>query len=422
MRQRNLDVVIVGGRVAGASLAIHLARAGRKVVVVDRASFPSGTTSTHVIYPKTIANLDRLGVLDRILAHRPPPLYTAWYHQNRMFVAPHSMEEGRDWAICVRRVILDTHLLERAKEFGVEVQEKTVVTGIVGAGTEKDPVRGVTAIYQGKNIVLEAPLVVGADGANSTVARLVGAEKECVMPTRTMLYYAYWTNADSRNTQDFFFEPPWICAHFPADDGHHVITMNGPVETQREIKNLRTFYRDKISSIPLLWSRLKNANQVSDLHGSPRLEGFYRRPTGPGWLLTGDAVHFKHPASAQGIGDALEAAEALAPMILHGDWRTQYPEWLEGASREFYAFCEFLADIPTDEGMRRTIDVAIHDPSAARAIVDIWSRSIRPWEALSRVPAMLEAAGNSPEEVLAKYERGTMLGPEPNAQQFVSTS
>ena len=422
MRERNFDVVIVGGRVAGASLAIRLAQAGRKVAIVDRASFPSATTSTHVIYPKTIANLDRLGVLDRILAHRPPPLYTAWYHQNRMFVAPHSMEEGRDWAICVRRITLDNYLINRAKESGVAVQEQTVVTNLIGTGTEKDPVRGVKAIYQGQNIVLEAPLVVGADGVSSTVARLVGAQKERVMPTRTMLYYAYWTNVDTRNTQDFFFEPPWICAHFPADDGHHVITMNGPVEVQREIKNLRAFYLDRISSTPLLWNRLKNASQVSDVHGSPRLEGFYRKLTGPGWLLTGDAAHFKHPASAQGIGDALEAAEVLAPMIVHGDWRTQYPDWLQEASLELYAFCEFLADTPTDEGMRRTIDVAIHNPCAARAIVDIWSRSIRPWEALSKVPAMLEAAGTSPEEVLAKYERGVAVPRASKAQQFVHTT
>jgi menaquinone-9 beta-reductase len=167
---------------------------------------------------------------------------------------------------------------------------------------------------------------------------------------------------------------------------------------------------------------LKNASQVSDVYGSPRLEGFYRKLTGPGWLLTGDAAHFKHPASAQGIGDALDAAEALAPMILHGDWRTQYPDWLEEASHELYAFCEFLADTPTDEGMRRTIDVAIHNPCAARAIVDIWSRSIRPWEALSKVPAMLEAAGPSPEEVLAKYERGVTVRRPSKPQHFVHTS
>ena len=84
-----------------------------------------------------------------------------------------------------------------------------------------------------------------------------------------------------------------------------------------------------------------------------------------------------------------------------------------------YAFCEFLADIPTDAGMRRTLDVAIHDPSAARAIVDIWSRSIRPWEALSKVPAMLEAAGPSPEEVLAKYENVATIEHSLSASQFV---
>lgn len=422
MPENDFDVIIVGGRVAGASLAIHLARAGRKVAVLDRARFPSTTTSTHVIYPKAIANLDRLGVLDRILAHHPPPLYTAWYHENRMFVTAHSVEEGRDWAMCIRRITLDAHLLNRAKEDGVVVQENTVVTDLVGTGTEEDPVRGVKAIYQGKNTVFEAPLVVGADGVNSTVARLVGAQKHRVMPTRTMLYYAYWTDVDTRNTQDFFFEPPWICAHFPADDGHHVVTMNGPVEARRELKDLKAFYLDKISSIPLLWGRLKRANQVSDVHGSPRLEGFYRKPTGPGWLLTGDAAHFKHPASAQGIGDALESAEKLAPMILHGGWSTQYPRWLEEASRELYAFCEFLADLPTDAGMRRTLDVAIHDASAARAIVDIWSRSIRPWEALSKVPAMLEAAGPSPEQVLAKYEEGKAFGHSLNAPEFVHTS
>src|SRR6267378_1209766 len=81
------DVVVVGGRVAGTSLAIHLRRLGLSVAIFDRADLPGDTMSTHVIYPNTIARLEHLGVLDRIMAHRPPPLYTSWYHQNRMFVA-----------------------------------------------------------------------------------------------------------------------------------------------------------------------------------------------------------------------------------------------------------------------------------------------------------------------------------------------
>ena len=82
--------------------------------------------------------------------------------------------------------------------------------------------------------------------------------------------------------------------------------------------------------------------------GTPRLDGYYRDSTGPGWLLVGDAAHFKHPAGAQGIGDALHAAEAVAPMIVDGSYRTAYPQWREEASRVLYAFCKHLAEPPTD--------------------------------------------------------------------------
>jgi 2-polyprenyl-6-methoxyphenol hydroxylase-like FAD-dependent oxidoreductase len=397
------DVVVVGGRVAGTSLAIHLRRFGMSVAIFDRAELPGDTMSTHVIYPNTIARLERLGVLDRIMAHRPPPLYTSWYHQNRMFVAPHTSDGGRDWALCIRRSTLDRHLQDAARAAGAEVFDNAPVKALIGTGADSDPVRGVIAAIKGQDVAIEAPLVVGADGVSSTVAGLVGAKRERVMPTQTMLYYAYWVDADIRNTQDFFFEPPWICAHFPADDGHHVVTMNGPVELRRGIKDLEAFYLERISSIPQLWGRLSKARKVSEVRGTPRCEGFYRRQTGPGWVLLGDAAHFKHPASAQGIGDALHAAEALAPMIADNTFKEKYPPWREEVSRDLYAFCEFLADVPTDEGMSRAMDILIHDPVAARAVVDIWSRSIRPWDALRMVPPMLQAAGVSPDAVLDKY-------------------
>jgi flavin-dependent dehydrogenase len=403
MREK-YDVVVVGGRVAGASLAVHLRRLGMSVAIFDRGELPGDTISTHVIYPNTIARLERLGALERIMAHRPPPLYTAWHHQNRMFVAPHTSDEGRDWALCIRRSTLDRHLQDIARESGVDVFEKAQVKALFGAGIENDPVHGVTLESDGKEVAVEAGLVVGADGVASTVAGMVGAKRERSMPTKTMLYYAYWVDVDTRNTQDFFFEPPWICAHFPADDGHHVVTMNGPVDARRGIQDMETFYLDRIRSIPQLWGRLTKARKVSEVRGTPRLEGFYRKQAGPGWVLTGDAAHFKHPASAQGIGDALHAAEVLAPMIADNTFRERYPLWREEVSRDLYAFCEFLADIPTDGSMRQTMDVLIHDPVAARAVVDIWSRSIAPWDAMRKVPPMLSAAGPSPEAVLEKYQ------------------
>jgi 2-polyprenyl-6-methoxyphenol hydroxylase-like FAD-dependent oxidoreductase len=66
------DVIVVGGRVAGSSTAMLLARRGYKVLVVDRAAFPSDTLSTHQVQVPGIAMLDRWGLLDRVIASGAP--------------------------------------------------------------------------------------------------------------------------------------------------------------------------------------------------------------------------------------------------------------------------------------------------------------------------------------------------------------
>ena len=398
-------VIIVGARVAGSSLAINLARHGVHATLLDRARFPSDTMSTHVIYPNTLARLDELGVLEAVMRHKPPPLYTAWHHEGRMWVAPHTPVAGRDWAACVRRVTLDAILVEKARAVGATVLEGVSLTGLVGSGTDLDPVRGVVVQDGEGSRELLAPLIVGADGVNSTVARLVCASKRKVMPSETMLYYAYWTDAKTRNTQDFFFEPPWVCAHFPADDGHHVITMNGPANLRRGIADIEAFYIERIRSIPALWSRLEGAKKVSRVLGTTRLEGFYRQQVGPGWALTGDAAHFKHPAGAQGIGDALHAGEVLAAAIARGDWTTTYPPWRESQSREMYAFCKHLAEVPGDAGLRLAMDSLIADSALARRMVDVWARTAQPWtDVIPHVAGMYQTAGRSVDEVLAPLE------------------
>lgn len=394
------DAVIVGARVAGSVLAIELARKGLQVAVLDRARFPSDTMSTHVIYPNTLARLDELGVLEQIERHEPPPLHTGWFGPSGEFESGHTPVAGRDHAYCVRRITLDGILVEAARNQGADVREGARVHGSLGTGTPEDAVRGVRAAVGGRQIEFRAPIVIGADGRHSTVAGLVGAQPEHPIATETMMLYAYWRDLPTQPRQDFFYDVPWIGTHFPADDGFHVVVLIGPA-SEYPRTNRDVFYRDRLAAIPGLKARLVHRHPASRVIGTRRLDGYYRRATGPGWVLLGDAGHFKHPAAVQGICDAVESASALAPMILAGVAEREFPDWRERSTLEMYAFSRFCGAVPGDAVVNGLIETAATDPQFARDLVDIWSRAQRPWGVIPRLPLFAAAAGATPADALA---------------------
>src|SRR3954469_1929613 len=72
-----VDAVVVGARCAGSATAAALARAGRRVVALDRVSFPADTISTHLMWPGGVAELQALGALERVMAIGAPALPNA---------------------------------------------------------------------------------------------------------------------------------------------------------------------------------------------------------------------------------------------------------------------------------------------------------------------------------------------------------
>ena len=130
--REEVDVVVVGARVAGSSTAIELARRGRRVIAIDCATFPSDTLSTHVIFPSCVAEIKALGALDRLLAtgspKEPHALMNHGGHDSHWTYTP---VDGIDYGMCPRRTTLDTVLVETAREVGVDVREATKVTGLV---------------------------------------------------------------------------------------------------------------------------------------------------------------------------------------------------------------------------------------------------------------------------------------------------
>ena len=184
------DVIIVGARCAGSSLAIGLASRGWDVLVVDRDRFPSSTISTHGIWPNGVARLSELGVLDRLLSEHDVPMYESVIrglgHAAR---GGFTAVRGFDRAIAPRRIALDQAGVAAASAAGARVEAGAKVVGLLGSGLDEDPVRGVV-LADGRQI--HAPWVFGADGRSSTVARLVGIPKERPMRGEMSMAYGYW--------------------------------------------------------------------------------------------------------------------------------------------------------------------------------------------------------------------------------------
>jgi len=333
---QRFDVIIVGARCAGAALAIHLARAGKEVLVVDSAPLPGGpVASTHLIQPPGMDELDALGLGDQV-RDLAPALTTV-----RMFFDEYSTEfsygPGRA-AHCLRRSGLDSRLQFAAGEAGATLIPRTRVVGVV-----RNPAGGVCGVDLraepgGRSRVL-APLVVGADGRHSSIAKLVGAEEYLGYEAPRACYWAYWQRPPSCDAHVIYncFEGENARIVFPTDGELFVIATAPPVQRVGAWRDDHTTaYLADISSYAPIAELLDTDVPVSEVRGVVRNRYFFRASSGQGWALIGDAGHHKDFGIGLGISDALRDARALASAIVSGDptaaeryWRQRDVERME---------------------------------------------------------------------------------------------
>lgn len=388
------DAIVVGGRCAGSAAAIALAHAGREVVVLDRARFPADTLSTHLLFAGGVAELEALGARERVEALGPPRLPLAHVGAHGLGVtAGYSPIGGIDYALCVRRPGLDAALRETARAAGAELREGVRVTGLVREGGR---VAGVRLSEGEDESELRAPLVIGADGRRSTVARLVGAEKP------------YREQANGRACYFAYFEegrPEWngIAAQwraggelgtaFPCDGGRVLVLLMPARDRAGAFRDdLQGEYERTIEMLPELAERLRGCRQESKVRGAADLPSYFRRSAGAGWALAGDAGHFKDPVTAQGIRDALRygrrLGEAAAPVLDDvGPLDLELRGWeleRDRACLETYQWTNLLARAgeltALEAELYRDMDGR---PDRGRELLDVFARSRRPSQVLT---------------------------------------
>src|SRR3954462_6628787 len=186
------DTVVVGARCAGAPTAMLLARKGYRVLLVDKATFPSDTMSTHLVHPPGVAALERWGLLERLQDSGCPPVETYSFDFGPLTIAgtPQPVD-GIAHGYCPRRTILDQLLVDAAVEAGAELREGFNVDEIVAAD---GAVTGIRGHAKGAAPVTErARVVIGADGRHSLMAKTVQPEQYEERPSHLAMYYAYWS-------------------------------------------------------------------------------------------------------------------------------------------------------------------------------------------------------------------------------------
>jgi 2-polyprenyl-6-methoxyphenol hydroxylase-like FAD-dependent oxidoreductase len=386
------DVIVVGARCAGSPLATLLARAGMRVCLVDRAGFPSDTPSTHGIQPTGVKVLERLGVLDAVLEVTPPiERGTVVFDDARVEVDGVSERLGAPM-LSTRRITLDAILLEAAAAAGVEIRPRTSVSGLV---EEDGRIAGVKTA-KGE---LRAPLVVGADGTRSTVAGLVGAAEYHATPQGRIFVWAYYEGAtadDDRMWLGRVGNEGFLA--FPTDADLFMAAVVISSEHREELRADReSGHATALSHWPELNACVEGARRVGPVLMLSRWHGYFRESAGPGWVLVGDAGHFKDPTPGQGIADALRQAECLAPAIgnaLDGAGDQALYDWWAWRDRdawEMYWYAHDMGDPGDAPPLLREIERRVaSDPELTEALMRVLNHDLPPSKAFP--PSLVLAA------------------------------
>jgi flavin-dependent dehydrogenase len=332
---KHWDVIVVGGRCAGASTAYLVARQGYRVLVLDRDDLPGDMqASTHLIWQAGTACLGRWGLLDRLDGTGCRPMKHCLLDLGGLVLrGTPPPANGETRAFGPRRFVLDAMLLEAAQEAGATFQNGCSFDGVI----ESDGV--VTGVRftdpDGQTVEVYSTIVIGADGRTSAVADAVHAEILEEHPRHQGTVWAYFDDLPIDDLEFYSRPGRMVYAWYTSDNQ----TLAGicfryedylPAARDAETRMPAEF----ATLTPDFAERLGRARCASDwMAGATK--GFMRRAAGPGWALVGDARVTMDPITAAGISNAFRDAERLSRAIHEG---------LSGARPIADALREFEAD------------------------------------------------------------------------------
>jgi 2-polyprenyl-6-methoxyphenol hydroxylase-like FAD-dependent oxidoreductase len=400
MAPGSYDVIVVGARAAGAATAMLLARAGLRVLAVDRARFPSDTLSSHAIQLTGVSRLKRWGLLDRLGAAGTPATREVSFDLDYAVLQGRFPEfDGVDELHCPRRTVLDALLVDAAREASAEVRENVTVEELTWDGKR---VSGIRARERaGPSFGERARLVIGADGKHSFVANAVGAPVYRRVPTSSFASYTYWSGTDISGE---IYQRPGraVVAAFPTNEDLAVIFVSAPLADFAGFRtDVEGHYLKILDLCGDLADRVRAGQRAERFRTTPDLPHQFRVPHGPGWALVGDAGLVLDPISAQGLGQAFRDAELLAEAVISAraqgkplDARlAHYHQRRDAAARPIFGFTTRLAEFAAPSPRQQLLMSAISErPEQVQKFLGVFAGAI-PQEQLFSVRSAMRLLG-----------------------------
>jgi 2-polyprenyl-6-methoxyphenol hydroxylase-like FAD-dependent oxidoreductase len=363
------DAIIVGARCAGSPTAMLLARKGYRVLLLDKARFPSDTVSTHIVWPHGAEVMDRWGLLDRLAASNCPPIALKMIFDVGPFALKGAVTDANSGrgGFCPRRTVLDKLLVDAAVEAGAELREEFVVEDLVWAEDRVVGLRG-RGRAGARAVEERARIVVGADGEHSFVAKAVAAPEYDAHPPLATYYYSYYSGFPAEDIEQHVRDYEGA-ACFPTNDGLMLIATVWPSRSFKEVRSdVEGHVRKVHETMPSVADRLTRARREEKWVGTAGVANYFRKPHGPGWALVGDAGYCKDPLTAQGISDSFIDAENLSQAldaVFSGrrgqqEALAEYQESRDRRVKPMYDFTRQLATLEPAPPFMQQLFAAIH--------------------------------------------------------------
>ncbi|GAA2746934.1 MULTISPECIES: geranylgeranyl reductase family protein [Kitasatospora] len=329
------QVLVIGAGPAGSSAAVHLARAGVDVLLLEKDAFPRDKVCGDGLTPRGVHQLLRMGIDTTTPGWRRSRGMRLYCDGRQMDVEWPTIGRYPDFGLTRSRHDFDELLANHAQASGARLLTETKVTGPVTDTTGR--VVGVTATSRGSDepVTYRAPIVIAADGASARTALATGWQRDPRTPLATAARRYYrtdafakdellhlWADLSCAGTGGTLPGYGWL---FPLADGRVNLGLGGVPHHQHGNTDLRATFRQWISRLPAHWN-LDETTEDSPLRSAALPMGLNRRPQyRRGLLLIGDSAGMVSPWTGEGIGQAMEAAAIAADTVTLALTRTPGP-------------------------------------------------------------------------------------------------